>query len=184
MKPSHVSVLQSNNNLQVLTLTGTQRRFNCKRDIKQLLFDKEQLMMFKKIRDARSLLDTHSRIKDRLPPDSVRKLKHQQLDEDRKIDIEKENRRLLQSIAHIVNKRKGLRERRDSNSSINSRKSSVKGSPAKSLNYGYKAMVETRIQKENTRMLDRLQLQKGCIDALEFKRHSKKHDKLLSSISS
>ena len=62
-------------------------------------------MMFKKIRDAKSNVDNVSTIKQKLPPEPIRRLKQQQLDEDRRIKMERENRRLIESISKIVAKK-------------------------------------------------------------------------------
>ena len=81
--------------LRVLSLANRNRKLSSKRDIRQLLCDQEQLMMFRKIRDARSYVDNVCRIKQIVPSDSVRRLKLQQLEEVRNLDVLRENNRLL-----------------------------------------------------------------------------------------
>ena len=80
--------------MKVLRLNKS-RQISTKRDIRQRLFDKEQLMMFCKIRDVRPQVDTVGRELPRGMNNEVRKLKARQQEEDRQIVIETENRRLL-----------------------------------------------------------------------------------------
>jgi hypothetical protein len=54
------------------------------------------------IRDAKSHLDNKSTLKQKLPNEFVRRSKFMQTDEDRKLDIAKENRRLISNIGHIL----------------------------------------------------------------------------------
>jgi hypothetical protein len=77
MQNNRISLTQPGNkgDLRVLTLSSKNRKLTSKRDIRQFLFDKEQLMMFRKIRDARSQVDNVCRIKKICPVDSVRRLK-------------------------------------------------------------------------------------------------------------
>lgn len=91
-----------NRSISLVALTGGVRNLKSKRDIRQLQFDKEQVHIYNKIRGARSTLDNYSRQENRVPSENVRKLKAIQLDEERKQKIEKENRRLLESMAKIV----------------------------------------------------------------------------------
>lgn len=70
-----------------LALLSSARPIHKKTDIKLLDFDKSQVMIYRKITQAKSQLDNVSRIKSFLPLDSVRKLKLQQLELERSESI-------------------------------------------------------------------------------------------------
>ena len=83
---------------RIAILSGT-RPIHKKTDIKLLDFDKSQVMIYRKITQAKSQLDNVSRIKSFLPLESVRKLKFQQLELERTESIKRENIRLGNKIA-------------------------------------------------------------------------------------
>jgi len=112
--------------------------------------------MFRKIRDARSNVDNICKIKQICPSDSVRRLKLQQLDDDRNIEIQRENNRLLYNISRIITQKRGRTSRHqgalDSGSSIMSRRSSnqsVLSGKNQSLHTSYKKKVQKKIDLEN-----------------------------------
>jgi hypothetical protein len=57
------------------SLTGGLRNLKSKRDIKQLQFDREQVMIYNKIRGAKSVLDNYNHREEHVPKEDVRKLK-------------------------------------------------------------------------------------------------------------
>ena len=63
-------------------------------------------MMFCKIRDAKAHIDNVAKTQLTKMPDEIRRLKAKQLEEDRQIQIETENRRLIEKISSIINRKK------------------------------------------------------------------------------
>ena len=70
---------------------NSSRAVYSKKDLRLLDFDKSQVMIYKKIREAKSNLDTVSKIKSFLPLDSIRRLKYQQIEQEKKSKILQEN---------------------------------------------------------------------------------------------
>ena len=67
--------------ISLASLTGGLRNLKSKRDIKQLQFDREQVMIYNKIRGAKSSLDNYNHREAHVPKEEVRKLKPMQLTE-------------------------------------------------------------------------------------------------------
>lgn len=75
-----------------------------KRDIRQKIFDKEQYNLYNRINRAKPQISSHPR-RDSLSSQS-RRLKPNQIQEDRQGQIDHDNRRLLQNIAKILRRDK------------------------------------------------------------------------------
>lgn len=91
--------------------------------------------MFCRIRDARPQITNVAKERPRVMSNEIRKLKAKQLEEDRQIVIETENRRLLERISSII-KRKRKDSKFSDTSSVISGHSST--SSQKSLNKGFR----------------------------------------------
>lgn len=155
--------------------------------------------MFKKIRGAKSHIDNVSKIKHLCPPDEARRLKYKQMGEDRNIEVQRENRRLLENITKIIcsgrgkSGHMGMRSRQNSRQSLHSSRSrsgsqmSARGAVneySHSLNAEYNLRKQQKIELENSRILARLASTKGMIDVSEFTAHQKQHKVLSKNISS
>ena len=113
----------------------------------------------------RSHIDNASKINHLLPPNDVRRLKYMQNNEDRNIEVQRENRRLLENITRIIcsgrknhGSRSNMKSRAGSavsGASARSRSASQTslhgpGGPHKSLNAEYNKRVQHKIRLENT----------------------------------
>lgn len=114
-----------------------------KRDIRQRLFDKEQLLLFSKLASARPQIHSQHNLRRKCESSlssQSRRLKQRQMKEDRQIQIEHENRRLLQNISRIL-------KRNPKQQAQSSRVSSA--SSRRSLNSSARKQENARIEKEN-----------------------------------
>jgi hypothetical protein len=118
-----------------------------KRDIRQKLFDKQQLQLFTKIHNARPLVQSQQSA--RALSSESRRLKGSQMQEERQQLIDCENRRMLFSISRIINRDRSSSLRHQH--SVLSRTSSA--SSRKSLNEDHRRSEAARIRKENSFML-------------------------------
>jgi len=59
----------------VITFSGPARPVATKRDIKQIMFDREQIMIYKKIKEAKSCVDNYSNMHRIVPDARVRRSK-------------------------------------------------------------------------------------------------------------
>jgi len=88
--------------VSVISFAGPTRPVATKRDMQQVFFDKEQVRLYRKIKEVTPAINTFNDHEDRIPDPRARKLKQLQSQLERKVDIEKENRRLLEKIANII----------------------------------------------------------------------------------
>eukprot|EP00347_Sterkiella_histriomuscorum_P007785 403347571 len=129
-----------------------------------------------KIINAKPSIDTE--IQFFVPKKIVRQRKTILLDEEKKTEIERENRILLEKITRILQNKKQNQNDASYNFTSRNTSSNMKGS----LNLNKRWDDYKRIKEENQRILSRLMNQKSHFDWSKVDQQNQRHDELVSSM--
>ena len=143
------------------------------------MFDREQLQIYQRINRAQSTLK--AQIRGRRPSLSAesRRLKPNQMEDERLCKIEHANRRLLNNISSIL-----TREKTRTVCTHRPRSRASSASSQRSLNSSQRKFEKQRIDRENSKMLCRLQEKKSCLDVTNMLKFSEQHARYRSTVSS